>query len=501
MKENTVMLGPKRHLLCCAGLWLVGLGAGCGEPVAPVASPGVTRLELATEPERPAVFFDHDRHTQTLGDESCKDCHAQENGGRLRWSFRDARDGADAEAVMERFHDACIGCHESRVAPTGPVVCAGCHPAAPARVPGQAAMRFDYSLHARHAQAYPEKCDTCHHEQDPVTKKLRPAPGKETSCTTCHGEHSMDGVRSLRDAAHAGCIRCHRDQTAAGKKSGPATCAGCHEAKQQAAFARLEQPPRLLRNQPDRLWVTGSAKLESAVPFDHLSHEGAASACSDCHHRGLDKCSTCHTLAGDAQGRTVTLASAHHDDASTHSCVGCHRRETTATACAGCHDPTIPGTPSAESCAVCHRGATSNDALAAAPLPAPAVTLAALETLPLPSEPVLTLDMPGEEYLAAKLPHAAIVAKLDQHARQSRLAAAFHQRSETLCAGCHHHAPAGTRPARCVSCHAVAAAANTEDQPDLKTAYHRQCIGCHERMKLKTGCSDCHAEKEGGARP
>jgi len=28
-------------------------------------------------------------------------------------------------------------------------------------------------------------------------------------------------------------------------------------------------------------------------------------------------------------------------------------------------------------------------------------------------------------------------------------------------------------------------------------AYHRQCMSCHQRLKIKDGCTDCHAAKEG----
>jgi len=94
------------------------------------------------------------------------------------------------------------------------------------------------------------------------------------------------------------------------------------------------------------------------------------------------------------------------------------------------------------------------------------------------------------------MPHLKILARLDAPIRASRLARQFHGTVEAMCAGCHHHSPAGERPPRCAACHGPTAAA-TMDKPGLKVAYHRQCIGCHQRMGIdKQGCTDCHAERK-----
>jgi predicted CXXCH cytochrome family protein len=78
--------------------------------------------------------------------------------------------------------------------------------------------------------------------------------------------------------------------------------------------------------------------------------------------------------------------------------------------------------------------------------------------------------------------------------RESKLASRFHGDVETLCAGCHHHSPVGTRPSPCKSCHEKASHP-TEDRPGLFTAYHRQCLGCHQQMGQPQGCTDCHEKK------
>lgn len=95
------------------------------------------------------------------------------------------------------------------------------------------------------------------------------------------------------------------------------------------------------------------------------------------------------------------------------------------------------------------------------------------------------------------------------------------------CSDCHHHTT-GTlvQDANCVRCHRnssetkevsckgchrtdpFSAAAIKEkdpktyhlDKPSLKAAMHRNCIGCHEKMKGPIGCQDCHKRtKEGDA--
>lgn len=95
------------------------------------------------------------------------------------------------------------------------------------------------------------------------------------------------------------------------------------------------------------------------------------------------------------------------------------------------------------------------------------------------------------------------------------------------CASCHHHttgsAPekescatchrAGepTATVQCADCHAVdpftaeyLAAQESGpqwfhvDKPGLKGAYHRNCLGCHERVGAPTGCQDCHPRNAEG---
>ena len=95
------------------------------------------------------------------------------------------------------------------------------------------------------------------------------------------------------------------------------------------------------------------------------------------------------------------------------------------------------------------------------------------------------------------------------------------------CAVCHHHTT-GMAPVekRCLKCHqggveadsiacgdchstrrfeadylAALAADPTifhTDKPGLKAAYHRNCLGCHQKEGGPTGCEDCHARNKNG---
>jgi hypothetical protein len=93
------------------------------------------------------------------------------------------------------------------------------------------------------------------------------------------------------------------------------------------------------------------------------------------------------------------------------------------------------------------------------------------------------------------------------------------------CSGCHHHTTgtlvqdsncirchlnsSETKVVSCKGCHQAnpfSAAAIKEkdpkiyhlDKPSLKAAMHRNCIGCHEKMKGPIGCQDCHQRTKEG---
>jgi hypothetical protein len=447
---------------------------------------------------RPAVTFDHEKHTTVLGEGSCAECHLADDQGKLSFRFQRMEDPPDPDDLMNLYHDACGQCHQERSEEETPVACAECHRA---RGPGdslRAPMSFDYSLHARHSLAEGDKCETCHHVYNEATERLEYVKGQEGSCRDCHGAVDEGNTPSLARASHGDCVNCHLAKMDEGRDHGPVLCIGCHDAEVQDSFVALEEIPRIPRDQPDTAWIKAEGGESPLVPFNHLRHEPQTRSCSTCHHQTLKACRECHTLRGTEEGKGVILGEAYHDNRSEHSCVGCHKRKTREKDCRGCHH-VLNHPPGQHSCPICHSG----------PLPAEE----ALETPPdagdppaLPPLPEISDDFPEtvvidgmvDEYGPSTLPHQKIVAHLHEAVGRSPLARRFHGSNEVLCSGCHHESTPGTRPPPCSSCHDKEGE-STVDKPGLKDAYHRQCLGCHQEMGLaQQGCTDCHesASKE-----
>ena len=493
-----------RHLGWCFALLIVVSSVSAGSGVAPRSiGPShivMDNLRAFGAPERPAVEFDHGTHVDALQAEGCTGCHPVEDG-QLLPKLTGIHDSEDRDELLDAFHSRCMGCHEERTGEalsSGPVTCGECHVRRPDGISERVPMRFDYSLHARHAQAYPEKCEECHHVYDEELQKLVYVKGEEDACRSCHGLSNEGEKPSLANAVHRGCISCHLHRMEADLDAGPVRCVGCHDLDHQLAVVQLDESeiPRLMRGQPDTTWILDDGARTRVVAFDHKGHEMVTSSCSSCHHRTMRPCGECHSLAGSPEGDGVTMERAHHHARSQYSCVGCHNLNTREPECAGCHvQPSAA--PADRTCAVCHSGPPA--APEVAELPPPDRVVPVLAPLPPISESypeIVEIASLVDRYEASKLPHAKIVARLDAAVRESDLAVGFHRNMETLCVGCHHHSPAATRPPPCRACHAQAAA--TRDMPGLKVAYHRQCMGCHAAMGIKAmTCTDCHAEREG----
>ena len=504
------------------GLALVACNGG--SPGLPM-TPGTIPLRSSESPQRPAARFEHDAHTAALGPNQCDACHGRDDRGRVIGSFVNATNAGDA---TEEHHRRCIGCHDDRREKgqsTGPVTCGECHRRAQPGLPVRAAMRFDYPLHAQHVRSSggEESCGSCHHVYDKATRKLVLGRGKEEGCSACHGEQGEGKKLSLKNASHRSCINCHLDRAAKKEPAGPTTCAGCHARSQSAdrSAARPDMPrpdvprpdwprpdvPRPDRGQKARLVISASGATSAPVPFNHKDHEVTAPFCSTCHHKGLEPCQACHTVAdGARRGGGVSLERAFHHPGSARSCVGCHSEKLKTRDCAGCHDQLIAKRPGKASCTVCHQEqseSASRPASQPASRPASRPDRAALPPLPPTSEQDfpqnVTIGVLAKEYGPSVLPHKKIVEQLDAMVRKSGLARAFHRDTGTLCQGCHHHSPVGERPTACRSCHDLGASEATDGRPGLLTSYHRQCIGCHTSMGLDTGCTSCHerAKAEG----
>jgi hypothetical protein len=492
--------------LLTTGLVLIAMAPGAGttaeETTARAIEPATVVMRFPIElggMQRPAVEFDHGAHSRALEQEGCKACHTLDDTG-LTPALASTLNIDDREKLIDVFHETCMGCHEQRAAvglKGGPVTCGECHERREPGVSKRVAMAFDYSLHARHALVYPEKCDTCHHVYDEAEKKLRYEKGKEEACRACHGSVDVEKNPSLANASHRRCIACHLDRAQRQLDGGPVECVGCHDATKVGEIRQLEDIPRLVRGQPDSLWVKAPGSTSAMVAFNHSSHEPHQGFCTTCHHTRLRSCSECHGPTSTEHGGGVTLERAHHMETSGYSCVGCHRRVTNNRDCAGCHEGANLTTGQG-ACRVCHSGSRR---LTEEPptLHAGSPQVTVLSALPAPSDEFperVKIDLLADTYEVSEMPHLKIVSRLDMPIRSSTLARQFHGTVDTMCAGCHHHSPVGERPPRCSACHGRAAA-TTLDKPGLKVAYHRQCVGCHIAMNIeKQGCTDCHASKE-----
>lgn len=447
--------------------------------------------------QRPAVVFKHRLHTDALAERGCTPCHPADGKGELTLTPGSMEEGGDRDDWMNRYHDRCMGCHKERSAAgrrTGPVTCGECHVKRPMPPTARHGLAFDSSLHHRHVLATKKQCERCHHGLDEAQKRLQYEEGCETACSDCHGTKDEGKKLSLRHAFHQSCIRCHLQEGKKGTRTGPTLCTGCHDREASSRIEKLKDIPRLECGQPDRVWIHGPGSRSNLVAFDHQAHEAATPFCTSCHHRGLQACKDCHTLVPGKTGGGVSLKKAYHLASSEHSCVGCHQREASKKDCAGCHHA-FGRPPHQRTCKICHNGPLPPEAGGSVPEAFPArVKLAALTAKPDDLPDQIVIDVLQDKYAASHFPHRKIVNRLDSIVRGSSAAIHFHGSVETLCAGCHHHTPVGTRPLPCRACHTKSPHA-TRDRPGLKSAYHRQCMECHQKMGIKTlGCTSCHAK-------
>lgn len=65
------------------------------------------------------------------------------------------------------------------------------------------------------------------------------------------------------------------------------------------------------------------------------------------------------------------------------------------------------------------------------------------------------------------------------------------------CETCHHLNPEGPILA-CGACHGGPSNPENLEQPGLKGAYHRQCLGCHREWTHETDCGVCHVKRVPG---
>jgi Class III cytochrome C family len=511
------------------------------EAQAPLIKPenkiSIAHTEIFGKLERPQVIFNHGKHQEAYKKEGCNTCHPQEDG-QVSFDFPKDVKKKDKTSVMKAFHDECIGCHTKRSIEkqkTGPVVCGDCHKEKEKTLDIKyPVFEFDFYVHNEHVKKLREKmgkddCGLCHHTYDineeDEALALVYEKGTEESCYYCHELGRKRGPEltaiasvaakkglSLKTASHLQCLNCHLESAKTAKKDekvGPVECIKCHTGKYRT-IAELEKIPRPDRNQPARPFINMQDAKMKGVTFDHDFHEKTHKNCRICHHETLKACKDCHSLVGKPAGNGVNVARAYHDVFSEHSCEGCHNLKKAEKNCFGCHS-NIPVMdvesvgPKRDSCVICHNGEMKG------PFSRPPLSAAGLDPKKVLKE--VEIKVLGKEYEPAKLPHLEIIKKLSDVSNKSKLGNYFHVNMQTLCKGCHHRSPEAAEaqkdtPPYCRNCHMAGYDSGRLSSIRLLTAYHNQCMGCHDKMGIEKGnsvifkegdrCAACHKKKTGG---
>lgn len=470
--------------------------------------------------ERAAVVFLHDRHTDALKayEKDCTTCHLADEH-KISFKFKRLKD-IDRRFLMETYHENCIGCHREmseKRQNSGPTICGECHREFPSSVFDMDPMGFDHSLHYRHVKAADNKCGACHHEYDKASGKIVYVKGKERTCRYCHQQDDGDTGMRFQTAAHFSCIPCHMKKAEEKKTAGPVQCRGCHDAAERQGIIKLDEIPRIKRNQPDivfvkryddNLKVPASDYRMKLVPFDHQQHEGQETTCRVCHHADLESCNKCHCTEGSEKGNWVKLEQAMHQPDEKMSCTGCHRALTNKKQCAGCHGLMAEDRKKDDDyCRRCHLGSIEENQDPATVISDKALAGRLLDSRkeqavvlnPEKTPETVTIKILEDTYQPVEFPHGKIVRALWAGMKDSRLAGYFHNGAEQMCRGCHHNSPVSEKPPRCGSCHGKPFDESKPLVPGLMGAYHQQCMGCHQKMEMAkpsaTDCEACHEEK------
>lgn len=497
----------------------------------------------------PAVTFDHDAHSAALMElgKDCSSCHepySEDGSGRLDYSFKntaekkDGKRGPDYPALKTIYHDGCISCHDdmrSDGLDSGPIEpeCRGCHAASALSEAAGLAPRTDGgltpSLHYLHytspdvigegADPY-DMCGSCHHNGQELSSTML----EYDSCRSCHGtEDVFKRGPAYSEMAHYRCISCHLEtavkvEAGRAESTGPLLCAGCHDAGVRMEYPQFGKLPRLKAGQPYAVIMSEGPGAEPGtqsgiqtaaggmdpVVFDHALHERANPGCISCHTENLGS----YEAGSDGLPRELAV----HDLADPASCVGCHESiKTTQPECAGCHTPRTA--LSRTDCALCHQPLAaslpdSDEArsdLAKRMVNARRTAHAALDLSEVPE--TVIIGRLANEYNPVEFPHGQIIRALSEGLDESAPAFSYlHNNNSTLCQSCHHNSPASLAPPGCASCHVTERPFGTlaaDGRPELKVAYHQQCMSCHQRMDIQypadTDCIACHTKRTPGS--
>jgi hypothetical protein len=474
----------------------------------------IAHTEIFGKLERQRILFDHGKHSEAYKKEGCKTCHPDDGKDNLVFDYPFKITVKDKESLKNAYHDKCITCHQKKIdekKKAGPVICGECHVKKfePLKIIAPV-VEFDFAHHEQHVRKFKNKCDPCHHTYDKDERELVYEEGTEQSCYYCHDNKTKRGPSlaveisviekkglTIRKVSHAQCVNCHWFYSQRGQKAGPLECSKCHTG-QYKSVQELANVLRPDRGQPKKPSIRIDNGKMKRVLFDHAYHERNSRTCRECHHETLNACKKCHSLTGSPEGNWINTSGAYHDVLSDISCAGCHKVKKSEKNCRGCHhhlldiDLQSKG-PRKSVCAVCHNGKKEGT------VPVKPLAITALATEKVPEK--VTIKILEKEFEPSEFPHRKIVRKLVEISNESKMATYFHRNIQTVCGGCHHQSQKEAesesgKPPYCRNCHSITFDTQNINRPRLLAAYHRQCLGCHEKMGLKqTGCKDCHKEK------
>ena len=138
----------------------------------------ISDIEPFKNLQEPAVTFYHEKHTAALKEEGCGECHPYEKKDaetteRFNFIFPKERNAASRRALLDSYHNECVGCHTKRLEEqknSGPIACGECHrPDLPEE--WIKPVVFDYGIHNKHEKASEKKCELCHHIYDEAVEE------------------------------------------------------------------------------------------------------------------------------------------------------------------------------------------------------------------------------------------------------------------------------------------------------------------------------------------
>ena len=110
-----------------------------------------------------------------------------------------------------------------------------------------------------------------------------------------------------------------------------------------------------------------------------------------------------------------------------------------------------------------------------------------------PRENIVTVYQKPEE-----TPELIVIDQLSDRYESVHFSQKIHAQMSVMsggCENCHHFNTSGPI-LKCNNCHEASRKRENVSLPDLKGAYHRQCMDCHREWSHETGCNSCHTLKK-----